>query len=59
MQLSPHLVVRSISDKADETAREDSMMFQEMAAKNSATLIAKIAQLLASELPVEKSGKPR
>jgi len=42
----PHLVVRSISDKADETAREDSMMFQEMAAKNSATLIAKIAELL-------------
>ena len=53
----PHLVVRSISDKADETAREDSMMFQEMAAKNSATLIAKIAELLSSQLPVEKSSK--
>lgn len=53
----PHLVVRSISDKADETAREDSMMFQEMAAKNSAALITKIAELLASELPVEKATK--
>jgi adenosylhomocysteine nucleosidase len=50
----PHLVVRSISDKADETAREDSMMFQEMAAKNSSTLIAKITELLASEPSVEK-----
>ncbi|HUS72250.1 MAG TPA: 5'-methylthioadenosine/adenosylhomocysteine nucleosidase [Sedimentisphaerales bacterium] len=55
----PHLVVRSISDKADETAREDSMMFQEMAAKNSSTLITKIAELLASELPVEKTVKSR
>ena len=53
----PHLVVRSISDKADKTARMDSMMFQEMAAKNSAALIAKIIELLASELPVEKSNK--
>jgi adenosylhomocysteine nucleosidase len=54
-----HLVVRSISDKADESAREDSMMFQEMAAKNSAALIAKIAELLSSKLTVEKSGKTR
>lgn len=53
----PHLVVRSISDKADETAREDSMMFQEMAAKNSAALITKIIELLASEPSVEKTGK--
>ena len=54
----PHLVIRSISDKADETAREDSMRFQEMAAKNSSTLIAKMAELLASELSIE-SGKHR
>ncbi len=53
----PHLVVRSISDKADETAREDSMMFQEMAAKNSAALITRIVELLASEPSVEKSGE--
>ena len=49
----PHLVVRSISDKADKTARMDSMMFQEMAAKNSSTLITKIAELLSSDIPVE------
>jgi adenosylhomocysteine nucleosidase len=55
----PHLVVRSISDKADETAREDSMMFQDMAAKNSATLITKMVELLASEVPVEKTEKIR
>ncbi|MHC4111979.1 MAG: 5'-methylthioadenosine/adenosylhomocysteine nucleosidase [Planctomycetota bacterium] len=53
----PHLVVRSISDKADKTARMDSMMFQEMAAKNSSTLIAKITELLGSELTVETSNK--
>ncbi|MBW8041365.1 MAG: 5'-methylthioadenosine/adenosylhomocysteine nucleosidase [Planctomycetes bacterium] len=53
----PHLVVRSISDKADETARVDSMIFQEMAAKNSAALIAKITELLSSQLPVENSSK--
>ena len=53
----PHLVVRSISDKADETAREDSMMFQEMAAKNSSTLITKIVELLASQPLVEKTKK--
>jgi len=53
----PHLVVRSISDKADKTAREDSMMFQEMAAKNSSALITKIAELLASEPSVEKVKK--
>ncbi|MHC4544767.1 MAG: 5'-methylthioadenosine/adenosylhomocysteine nucleosidase [Planctomycetota bacterium] len=52
----PHLVVRSISDKADKTARMDSMMFQEMAAKNSAALIVKITELLSSQNPVSKSG---
>jgi len=55
----PHLVVRSISDKADETAREDSMMFQEMAAKNSSTLITKIAELLASQPLLEKTKKQK
>ena len=53
----PHLVVRSISDKADTTARVDSMLFQEMAAKNSSTLIIKITELLHSEAPVEKAKK--
>lgn len=53
----PHLVVRSISDKADTTARVDSMLFQEMAAKNSSTLIVKITELLPSEATVEKAKK--
>lgn len=53
----PHLVVRSISDKADKTARMDSMMFQEMAAKNSAALITKITELLSSDLHVTKSSE--
>ncbi len=53
----PHLVVRSISDKADATARVDSMLFQEMAAKNSAALIVKITELLPSDAPVEKAKK--
>ncbi len=52
----PHLVVRSISDKADTTARVDSMLFQEMAAKNSAALITKITELLSSQLPVSKDN---
>ena len=42
----PHLVIRSISDKADEKAREDLMMFQEMAAENSARFIVEIVGLL-------------
>lgn len=46
----PHLVIRSISDKGDEKAREDSMMFQEMAAKNSACLIIEIVRLLGSKI---------
>jgi len=54
----PHLVVRSISDKGDEKAREDSMMFQEMAARNSAILIAEIVSNIGSELSAKKSVEP-
>jgi len=46
----PHLVIRSISDKGDQKAREDSTMFQEMAAKNSASFIVEIVGLLDSML---------
>jgi len=53
----PCLVIRSISDKADEKAREDLGMFHTMAAKNSARLVAGIVELLGSELSVEKSQK--
>jgi len=56
-QRIPCLVIRSISDKADEKAREDLGMFHTMAAKNSARLVARIVELLASELSVEKSQK--
>jgi adenosylhomocysteine nucleosidase len=58
-QSVPCLVIRSISDKADEKAREDLGMFHTMAAKNSARLVVGIVELLASELSVEKSEKPQ
>lgn len=58
-QRVPHIVIRSISDKADEKAREDSMIFQQMAAKNSAALIVEIVRLVDSELSIEKNHKPR
>jgi len=50
-------VIRSISDKADEKAREDLGMFHTMAAKNSARLVAGIVGLLGSEHSVEKSQR--
>ncbi len=42
----PHLVIRSISDKADEDAVLDKQLFQMVAAKNSAGLVAEIISLL-------------
>ncbi len=48
-----YLVIRSISDKADEGAVLDKQMFYIMAAKNSAGLVAEIVRLLGTELPVE------
>jgi len=56
-QRIPCLVIRSISDKADEKAREDLGMFHTMAAKNSASLVAGIVMLSGSDLSVEKSQK--
>lgn len=53
----PCLVIRSISDKADEKAREDLGMFHTMAAKNSARFVAGIVGLSGSELSVEKSER--
>ncbi len=38
----PHLVIRSISDKADEGAVLDKQLFQMAAAKNSASLVTEI-----------------
>lgn len=48
------LVIRSISDKADEKAREDIGMFHEIAAINSSALVAEIVGLLDSQPVVEK-----
>lgn len=42
----PHIVIRSISDKADDKAIEDLQTFQQMAAKNSARLIVEMVGLL-------------
>lgn len=48
-----YLVIRSISDNADEGAVLDKQTFYIMAAKNSAGLVAEIVGLLATELPAE------
>jgi len=45
----PHLVIRSISDKADAGAVVDKQMFYIMAAQNSSSLVGEIVRLLALE----------
>jgi len=50
-----YLVIRSISDKADEGAVQEKQMFYIMAAKNSAGLVAEMVGLLGTELSMEKS----
>jgi len=55
----PHLVIQSISDKADEGAVLDKQLFQMVAAKNSASLVAEIISLLDSELSLEENGQIR
>jgi adenosylhomocysteine nucleosidase len=49
-----HLVVRCISDKADEKALEDVNKFLKVAARNSASLTTKIIEHLGSEVSIEK-----
>ena len=51
-----YLVIRSISDKADEGAVLDKQTFYIMAAKNSAGLVAEIVRLLGTKLPTQKSS---
>jgi len=51
-----HLVIRSISDSADEGAVTDKQMFYILAAKNSSDLVAEMIGLLGSELSTEKSS---
>ena len=43
---TPCLVIRSLSDKADENARGDMMAFYKTAARNSAALVTEIAGML-------------
>lgn len=52
----PCLVIRSMSDTADEGAREDSMMFHMMAAHNSAALVSDIVALIQKDA-VTKQGE--
>jgi len=51
-----HLVIRSISDSADEGAVMDKQMFYILAAKNSSDLVAEMIGLLGSELSTEKGS---
>ncbi len=54
-----HLIIRSISDKADEGAVFDKQMFYILAAKNSSALVAEIVGLLATKLFAEKSEESK
>jgi adenosylhomocysteine nucleosidase len=49
-----HLIIRSMSDSADEGAVLDKQMFYLLAAKNSSDLVAEMISLLGSEFPAEK-----
>jgi len=51
-----HLVIRSISDNADEGAVLDKQTFYIMAAKNSSSLVIELVGLLETELPAWKSS---
>lgn len=42
----PHLVIRSLSDRADDNARSDMMTFYQIAARNSAKVVIAIVQAL-------------
>jgi len=53
----PCLVIRSISDRADDKAREDIGIFHMIAAGNSSDLVGKILELMGSNVAVEKQDK--
>ncbi len=52
-----HLVIRSISDSADEGAVTDKQMFYILAAKNSSDLVAEMIGLLSAEPTAEKDSE--
>ena len=51
-----YLVIRSISDSADEGAVLDKQTFYLLAAKNSSSLVIEMIGLLGAELPAEKNA---
>ena len=51
-----YLVIRSISDNADEGAVLDKQTFYLLAAKNSSSLVIEMLGLLGAELPAEKNS---
>lgn len=53
----PCLIIRGISDRANEPSLEDVNKFSELAANNSAKLTIKLVTLLSSRLSLEESGK--
>jgi len=55
----PHLVIRSISDRADEGAIQDKQTFYILAAANSSSLVAKILQLLPAHMQLENRATTR
>ena len=54
-----HIVIRSMSDKADEGAVLDKQMFYIMAARNSSGLVAEMVGLLGSELSVGQTNQSK
>ena len=53
----PHVVIRSISDNADEGAVLDKQMFYILAARNSADLVADIVGLIGSQPGIETKSE--
>jgi adenosylhomocysteine nucleosidase len=54
-----HVIIRSISDSADEGAVTDKQMFYILAAKNSSDLVAEMIGLLGSELSTAKGSESK
>lgn len=53
----PHLVIRSISDKADEGAVADKQMFYILAARNSSDLVSEMMRLAAAGQSAENKNR--
>ncbi len=53
----PHIIIRSISDRADEGAVVDKQTFYILAAENSSALVSELIGLLGSKRPTEPAGR--